>query len=321
MLNRRLLRIKAFKVLFSTWQDGPAALEPARKELLRSCEKTVDLYYFLLNVCGSLKQVASDKIEALRNKFHPTEEERNPNMKFVNNRFFAAVEENAELQKYCSRKGLLWGEYDIFIKKLYASITASDYYAEYMSSKDDSFEADCKFARRIFEEEFEDNSSLDAILEDLSIYWTDDVNYVLNNILYAIDSMVAVGALILPDVFIKDEDRDFALKLLEVSLVHYDEYFKLVCESLDNWDSDRLVSTDATLIVMGIAEAVAFPNIPAKVTINEYVEISKFYSTVNSRVFVNGLLDKIIQAKIASGEIVKTGRGLLDGGQRVSKEQ
>ena len=91
MLNRRLLRIKAFKVLFSTWQDGPAALEPARKELLRSCEKTVDLYYFLLNVCGSLKQVASDKIEALRNKFHPTEEERNPNMKFVNNRFFAAV--------------------------------------------------------------------------------------------------------------------------------------------------------------------------------------------------------------------------------------
>ena len=317
MLNRRLLRIKAFKVLYSTWQDGPAALEPARKELLLSCEKTLDLYYFLLNVCPSLRQLASDKIEALRNKFHPTEEERNPNMKFVNNRFFAAVENNVEFQKYCSRKGLLWGEYDIFVKKLFASITASDYYAEYMASAEDSFEADCKFARRIFEEEFEDNS----FLEDLSIFWTDDINYVLNIILYTLDNMIAGNPMVLPDVFIKDEDRDFVLKLLEVSLIHYDEYFKLVCDSLDNWDSDRLVSTDATLIVMGIAEAVAFENIPAKVTINEYVEISKFYSTVNSRVFVNGLLDKIIQAKIASGEIVKTGRGLLDGGQRVSKEQ
>lgn len=321
MLNRRLLRIKAFKVLFSTWQDGEAALEPARKELLLSCEKTLDLYYFLLNVCGSLKMVAYDKIEALRNKFHPTEAERNPNMKFVNNRFFKALEENAEFQKYCSRKGLVWGEYDIFIKKLLASVTASDYYKEYMESPEDSFKADCLLARRIFEEEFEDNESLEPILEDISLYWIDDVNYVLNNIIYAIDSMIAGKPLILPDVFIKEEDRDFVLKLLEVSLLHYDEYFQLVCKSLDNWDSDRLVSTDATLIVMGIAEAVAFPNIPAKVTINEYVEISKYYSTVNSRVFVNGLLDKIIQAKIASGEIVKTGRGLLDGSQRVSKEQ
>jgi N utilization substance protein B len=321
MLNRRLLRIKAFKVLFSTRQDGAAALEPARKELLRSCEKTVDLYYFLLNVCGSLKQVAYDKIEAARNKFHPSEAERNPNMKFVNNRFFAALEKNDEFQKYCSRNGLLWGEYDIFIKKLLASVTASDYYREYMDSPEDSFKADCMLARRIFEEEFEDNESLCPILEELSLYWIDDVNYVLNNILYSIDGMIEGKPLILPDVFIKDEDRDFVLKLLEVSLLHYDEYFQLVCESLDNWDSDRLVSTDATLIVMGIAEAVAFDNIPAKVTINEYVEISKYYSTVNSRVFVNGLLDKIIQAKIASGEIVKTGRGLLDGGQRVSKEQ
>ncbi|MBR5736230.1 MAG: transcription antitermination protein NusB [Bacteroidales bacterium] len=321
MLNRRLLRIKAFKVLFSTWQDGPAALEPARKELLRSCEKTLDLYYFLLNVCGSLRQVAFDKIEAARNKFHPTEEERNPNMKFVNNRFFAAVEDNAEFQKYCSRKGLLWGDYDIFVRKLFASVTASDYYKEYMESGTDSFKADCAFARRLFEEEFEDNASLEAILEDLSSYWIDDVNYVLNNILYSIDNMIAGRPLILPDVFIKDEDRDFVLKLLEVSLVHYDEYFQLVCNSLDNWDSDRLVSTDATLIVMGIAEAVWFDNIPTKVTINEYVEISKYYSTANSRMFVNGLLDKIIQAKVASGEIVKTGRGLLDGGQRVSKEQ
>ena len=321
MLNRRLLRIKAFKVLFSTRQDGAAAHEPARKELLLSCEKTVDLYYFLLNVCGSLKQVAYDKIEAARHKFHPTEAERNPNMKFVDNRFFAALEENAGFQKYCSRKGLVWGEYDIFVKKLLASVTASDYYREYMESPEDSFKADCMLARRIFEEEFEDNESLCPILEELSLYWIDDVNYVLNNILYSIDNMIDGRPLILPDVFIKDEDRDFVLKLLEVSLLHYDEYFQLVCDSLDNWDSDRLVSTDATLIVMGIAEAVAFDNIPAKVTINEDVEISKDSSTVNSRVFVNGLLDKIIQAKIASGEIVKTGRGLLDGGQRVSKEQ
>ena len=321
MLNRRLLRIKAFKVLFSNWQDGPEALEPAKKELLASCEKTLDLYYFLLNICGSLRQVAYDKIEAARSKFHPTDAERNPNLKFVNNRFFAEVENNAKFQKYCSRRGLTWGEFDIFVKRVFASVVSSDYYREYMESGSDSFTEDCKFVRHIFEEEFEDNESLEAILEDLSIFWVDDVNYVLNNILYAIDGMIEGRQLILPNVFIKEEDRDFVLKLLEVSLVHYDEYFKLVCDSLDNWDSDRLVSTDATLIVMGIAEATWFENIPAKVTINEYVEISKYYSTVNSRVFVNGLLDNIIQAKIASGEIVKTGRGLLDGGQRVTKEQ
>jgi len=321
MLNRRLLRIKAFKVLFSHWQDGPADLDIAEKELLHSCEATLDLYYFLLNVCGSLRRVAYDKIEAARNKFHPTEAERNPNLKFVNNRFFSAIENNARFQKYCSKKGLLWGEYDIFVRKLLASVTASDYYMEYMESEEDSFQADCAFARRLFEEEFEDNPSLDAILEDISLYWIDDVNYVLNNILYSIDGMSAGKALILPDVFIKDEDRDYVLKLLEVSLIHYGEYFELVRDNLANWDSDRLVSTDATLIVMGIAEAAAFENIPAKVTINEYVEISKYYSTVNSRVFVNGLLDKIIQEKVASGEIVKTGRGLLDGGQRVNKEQ
>lgn len=312
MLNRRLLRIKAFKVLFSTRQDGAAALEPARKELLLSCEKTVDLYYFLLNVCGSLKQVAYDKIEAARHKFHPTEAERNPNMKFVDNRFFAALEENAGFQKYCSRKGLVWGEYDIFVKKLLASVTASDYYREYMESPEDSFKADCMLARRIFEEEFEDNESLCPILEELSLYWIDDVNYVLNNILYSIDNMIDGRPLILPDVFIKDEDRDFVLKLLEVSLLHYDEYFQLVCDSLDNWDSDRLVSTDATLIVMGIAEAVAFDNIPAKVTINEYVEISKFYSTAESRRFVNGMLDKIAKQLTESGKLVKTGLGLVD---------
>lgn len=321
MLNRRLLRIKTFKVLFSAWPEGLDAYESVKKTLLLSCDKTVDLYYFLLNICGSLQSLALEKIGAAKNKYNPTKEELNPNLKFVNNKFFKFLSENADFQKYCQRKGLTWGEYDIFVKKMYASIVASDYYAEYMASDDDSIKAEYSFAMRIFEEEFEDNEMLESILEDLSVYWIDDVNYVLNNILYCIDGMIHGKEFVAPKTFIKDEDKFFTLNLLKLSLEHYKEYFDYICEQLQNWDSDRIVSTDATLIVMGLVEAIYFTNIPIKVTINEYVEISKFYSTDNSHTFINGMLDKIIQEKFTSGTIVKSGRGLLDGGQRVSKSK
>lgn len=115
-----------------------------------------------------------------------------------------------------------------------------------------------------------------------------------------------------PSTFLKEDDKEFALRLFSESAAHYDEYFELISQHLDNWKSDRIVTTDATLIVMGLTEAVTFPTIPVKVTINEYVEISKYYSTPNSRIFVNGILDKLIQEKIASGEIVKLGRGLVE---------
>ena len=313
MLNRRLIRIKSFKVLYAAVGSGSNSLESAQKELLMSCEKTRELFYFLLNITGAIVNVAEDRIEAGLKKFHPSAQEANPNRKFVNNKYIEILLNDAEFGKFCRKRALNWGEYDVFVKKIYNSIISSDYYAAYMASDTNSFEEDCDLIKSIFEEEFEDNDGLSAILEEMSLYWIDDVAYTINIILNNIELTKKIHKIPHPNVFFKEEDKDYGIKLLGESLINYDEYMSLISKNVSNWDSERLVSTDATLIVMGIAEATYFPNIPIKVTINEYVEISKFYSTPNSRIFVNGLLDKIIQKKIASGEIVKTGRGLLNG--------
>ncbi|MCF0177107.1 MAG: transcription antitermination protein NusB, partial [Bacteroidales bacterium] len=177
----------------------------------------------------------------------------------------------------------------------------------------DSLKCDLNFIRRMYEEEFEDNEALMAILEDMSSWWVDDVEYVVNVINRGVEGYISSSAISHPDLFIKDDDREYALRLLEASLINFDEYFQLVTDNLANWDSDRLVATDAALIVMGLAEAVTFSSIPVKVSINEYVELAKHFGTPNSRQFVNGLLDKLIQTKLASGEIVKSGRGLYEG--------
>ena len=312
MLNRRLIRIKAFKSLFAFENSGSEHPEAAVKDLIKSCDKTQELYCFLLNIAGPLVDVAREKIESGLHKFHPTEEEANPNLKFINNSFTALVEADPELGRFCSKKGLKWQEHDVFLKKVFASISSSDYYVAYMNSGKSSFEEDCELWKHIYEAEFEDNDMLDQILEDMSVMWIDDVAFVLNVIIRNMDEIKRTHSVVRPDTFQKEEDRVFAERLLEESIAGYDEYSALIADNLSNWDSDRLVATDMALIVMGVAEAVTFPSIPVKVTINEYVEISKYYSTPNSRVFVNGMLDKLIQDKLASGEITKMGRGLED---------
>lgn len=308
-----MIRIKAFKTLFAFENSGAEKPENALKELLKSCEKSRELYFFLLNITGPIVNVASERIDAGLRKFHPTEAEANPNYKFVNNRFAALLSDDCEFGKFCLHNRLGWGDYDVFVKKVFASIQASDYYNEYMNSGKDSFEEDCLLWRRIFEEEFEDNDMLEQILEDLSVMWLDDVDYVLNVIIRGIDTTSRSHALVIPDTFQKEDDKAFARNLLTESIEGYEEYSSLIFGNLSNWEPDRLVSTDIALIVMGLAEAVTFSSIPLKVTINEYVEISKFYSTPNSRVFVNGMLDKLIHEKVESGEIKKIGRGLEDG--------
>lgn len=312
MLNRRLIRIKTFKILYSAVASGNDSLDAMEKELMLSCEKTRDLYFSLLGICGRMASIAEEKIAAARNKFRPTDEEKNPNMKFLENGFLKYLESSGELASMIEKRGVNWTDQDVFLRKTYASMTSSDYYAEYMSAGESSMEADCKFFRRFFEEEFEDNELLEDILEDISVYWVDDIDYVLNVILHDIDELAAGRAIKVPSVFIKDEDRTYAKRLLEASFLGYDRYRDIIAKNVEKWSSDRFVSTDVALIVMGLAEAETFDTIPVKVTINEYVEISKYYSTSNSRVFVNGLLDKLIQKGLREGVILKNGRGLFE---------
>ena len=312
MLSRRLIRIKAFKTLFAYEGSGSDSVKAAQSMLIESCEKTRDLYYFLLNISQSLVNVAEERIAAGLRKFHPTEAEAHPNLKFVQNRFAKLLSDDPEFGRICQKRGLVWGEYEPFVRHVYNSIITKDYYQDYMASGADSFEEDCRLFSCIFQDEFEDNEELASILEDLSLLWIDDVAYVLNAIIAGIAETARRQRIVHPTTFLKEDDKEFAVRLLTESIVHYDEYFALLSEHLDNWKSDRVVATDAALIVMGVTEAVEFPTIPVKVTINEYVEIAKYYSTPNSRIFVNGILDRIIQEKVREGEVVKQGRGLFE---------
>lgn len=311
MLSRRLIRVKVFKILFSKVASGSDSVQAAEKELITSCEKTLDLYCFMLCLPVALRKVAEAKIEAGLKKFHPTPQEANPNRKFVENKFIQLIDEDLKFLKLCNAKGLNWSEYESFVKKLYMTISTREYFREYMESGQSSMKEDVALFRKIYEEEFEDNAVLEDILEDSNIYWMDDLAYVINVILKNMSSFEKKERVLVPDVFLKEDDREYAIKLLTKSLVNYDEYTEIISGYVPNWDLERLVATDLTLIVMGIAEAVTFESIPVKVTINEFVDISKYYSTPNSKVFVNGLLDKILQQMLKEGKIVKSGRGLV----------
>ena len=311
MISRRLIRIKAFKTLYACEASEMTDVDAAQKNLVASCDKVKELYYFLLNISSSLVEVAQDRIDAGLSKFHPTPEEANPNYKFVRNKFSQMLSDDPEFGRFCQKHALGWNEYDVFVRKVYNSMITKEYYQNYMASADDSFEADCNLFSCIFQDEFEDDEDLAAILEEKSLLWIDDLAYALNVIIANIETTKSRKKLVHPSTFLKEEDREYAQRLVGDALIRYPEYFEEISSKLSNWNDDRLVPTDAALIVLGITEAVSFPTIPVKVTINEYVEIAKYYSTPNSRIFVNGILDKIIQEKLSSGEISKQGRGLL----------
>lgn len=290
-------------------QESPS-LDNMKKELRFSCDKTQELYWFLLSICKSLVNVARERIEAGKRKFKATQEEVNPNYRFVNNSFVQLLSQDEEMAKFCRKRGLVWTDYDYVVKRIFRSISASDYYKEYMAASENSFERDCDLFVDIFSNEFEDNEELAGIIEERSIYWLDDITFVLDEIIRNIGTIRSTQRNVTPVQ--KKEDIQYALTLLEESFLRYQEYSALIGENIVNWDIDRLVSTDRTIIIMGITEAVVFETIPVKVTINEYVEISKYFGTPNSRIFVNGILDTIILKKLNEGEILKKGRGLKD---------
>ncbi len=311
MINRRLIRVKVFKTLFGRVSAEAFSLTGAQSELILSCEKSLELYYFILSLPVALKKIAYSKIETGLKKFHPTEEEKNPNMRFVENRAIQILENDKELNEFCEKRGLNWNEHQSLVKKILASVSNSDYYSEYMENGDSSFESDLSFLIKIFEEELEENDELHAILEDISLYWIDDLEYIINVITKRLSTLKPGSGIKHPSLFLKDDDREYSIKLLEKSMLNYSNYVELMSGYLQNWDKERLATTDTALIVMGIAEAVEFHDIPVKVTINEYVELSKYFSTPNSKVFVNGILDKVIVGLTAEGKIEKRGRGLV----------
>lgn len=300
MLNRRILRIKAFKAIYSYAENQSMSLKDVESQLEMSCEATRDLYLFLLSVAGPLTSEAGERMEAARAKFNPTEEERNPNCKFVENSITPLLAGDPDFSKIVSKKKLSWEQYDVLLRHLYDNIRSRDYFKEYMSVPERSLKADAALWSDIFANEFEDNAELEEILEDLSIWWNDDLAYALNWCCRTMEDLGKGLRWNLPPLYMSEiqhsaeNDHAFVAGIVRKAVSGFGNYYETIASMTPKWDKSRICFTDLALIIAGIAEHDAFPNIPAKVTINEFVEISKYYSTPESRAFVNGLLDKLI---------------------------
>ena len=319
MLNRRILRIKAFKVLYGSVLADNMSLSQAEAQLELSCEAARDLYIYMLGIVSPLTNIAKERIEAAKLKFNPSEEERNPNMKFAENALAALLDGDVDFQKIFSKKKYDWSQYDIVLKKIYSSIAEKEYFKAYMASQERSLADDCNLFVKIFEEEFVDCEELESLLEEKSIHWNDDLAYSLTWCCKTLKELAKGGNWSLLPLYQSEllsgdgveSDKYFVRKLLQASFAGYEKYSAMVAESVTGWEKERLFSTDVILIAMGLAEIVTFPTIPVKVSINEYVELSKFFGTPKSRSFVNGLLDRLVQSLVNEGKVSKEGKGLL----------
>jgi len=299
MLNRRILRIKAFKELFAIEMLPESSLATAQKELDTAIESTRDLYLMMLAVISPLTQVAVDRFAQLALKVNKTPEEQNPNMKFAHNALASLFDTDPDFLKAVKKRNIDWGPYLLILQKIYASIQEKDYFQTYLQKAGTSLKEDCALFIKIFEEEFVGREDVDTALEGLSIYWNDDLPYALTCCCKTLEKLGKGGMWELPELYLSATNKDladdyaFVHKLLQMAYVNYGAYSQAVFEIVPNWDKDRLVATDMAIIVTALAEIVYFSDIPVKVSINEYVEISKYFGTAKSSTFVNGILDTL----------------------------
>lgn len=302
MLNRRILRIKAFKTIYCYAENHGMTLREAEALLDISCESTRDLYLFLLAMAGPLTEEARSRIESARAKFNPTEEELHPNLKFTENRIAPLLAQDPDFTKLVGKKKFAWDQYDVLLRRLYERIRGRKYFRDYLESGESSVEEDARLWCRIYERELEDSPGLADILEDLSIHWNDDLGYALGWCCRTLRALGQGESWRLPPLYQSDlpgneameSDRRFVMNLLRTAFANYDDFCAQVAELTPKWTRDRLCVTDLCLIACGMAEARMAPEVSPRIIINEYVEISKYYSTPESSGFVNGLLDKLI---------------------------
>ena len=313
MITRRIIRIKILQIIFSYLFSEGKTIDQSEKELFFSIGKFYDLYHKMLYVIVDLRRYAENKIEIARNKKAPTYEDLHPNTKFIENQVIRQVEENEELKRYVNSKKLGWSQKKDFLKDLYSRLVESDLFRQYMDNPDRSYEEDKTMVIQIYSHFLADYDLLYQQLEEQSVYWNDEVDQIISMIIKTLKYLKAdqkTGKLIFP-LFKKEEDKDFARKLLQKTIMRYPEFDDLIKENSENWDLERIAVMDILIMKMAITEMIEFPSIPTKVTLDEYIEISKFYSTDKSNIFINGILDKVITQLKAENRIQKQGRGLI----------
>jgi N utilization substance protein B len=306
MINRELIRIKVVQLTYAYYQNGIKNIETAEKELFYSLSKAYDLYIYLLALIVGITREARRHLEVAQAKAQ-REGGADPSQKFVYNRFALQLESNKMLNDFLESQKRNWDDDPEFLKKIYMQITESQIYKDYMDSDDDDYQADREVWRKLYRALIQDNADLDALLEEKSLYWNDDKEIVDTFVLKTIKRFEETNRStqeLLPE-YDSEEDKDFARRLFRSTIMNADEYQHYMSEASRNWDFSRLAYMDIVIMQIAIAEMLTFPSIPVSVTINEYVEISKLYSTPRSASYINGMLDAIARHLIATKRLLK----------------
>ena len=296
MINRILIRIKVLQIVYSYYQNGNNDLKVAENELLFSLKKSYDLYHYFLLLIVDVTNLQRRILDARKNKYMPTEAELNPNTRLVDNRFTAQIAENEALRKYVAEQGLSWDNDGDFIKMVLDMILSSEQYGEYLNNENDSYETDKEFWRIVFKKLICGNEAIDDYLQDKSIYWNDDISIVETFTLKTIKQFEkAAGSKqkLLP-MFKDLEDQSFAIKLFRQSLMKGSEFRERINKHMKNWETERIANMDLIIMQVALAEIMTFPTIPINVTLNEYIDTAKYYSTPKSGTCINGILDSVV---------------------------
>jgi len=300
-------------VLYAYYSSEEKSISNTEKQLFFTINKSYDLYHYLMSLVAEIADYAEKRIEIRKNKHHPTEEDLNPNTKFITNQVIQQLRNNNQLIKYLEIKKLTWVDHPELIKELYLLMIESEEYKNYMSDKTRSYLDDRKFIEKLFNKVILLAEDLYIVLEEQSIFWNDDVEFVISMIVKTIkrfNELTDTDHNLMP-LFKDQEDRDFTKDLIRKAIVNHNELRDLVKEHSKNWDMERIAFMDILIMQLAISEFLYFPSIPTKVSMNEYIELSKFYSTEKSRNFINGILDKTLKDLKKSEKINKTGRGLI----------
>lgn len=316
MLNRRYLRIKAMQSVYSFFQSEDADLAAGEKDLLRSIDRTYDLYLTALVFPCELADLAANKQEIGRNKMLPTKEDLNPNTKFLDNRLIAKIRNSGSVQRAVNAHRIGWQSDQAIelIRKTWEAIKNWDAYKVYMASGESSWQEDADFVTDIFRKHVGDSDIFEQYIEEMSLHWPGDMNMaVAPALIKTCESITEEGDIELAPLY-KDpeDDKKFVLELYRKTVLDNEASSALIGDKTKNWEVDRIAVMDVILMQMAITELKSFPSIPVKVTLNEYIEISKTYSTPKSRQFINGILDKLVADFREQGLIQKTGRGLME---------
>lgn len=313
MLNRRHLRVKVLQALYAYYQTTDADPTVSEKELFKAVDRIYELYVYLLMSFGELHRQAEHRIEENKKKMRPTEEDLHPNRKFVDNKIVGILMESEELRRLSESLKVNWigDEKQELFRKMYIEMRESETYFEYMNNDLTGFDEDKAFAVALFKSDIANFPLLYSFFEEMSIHWLDDIDLACSMVLKTIKSFEEGGKNELLPLYKDEEDeRLFIRQLLRRTIEMNDENERLIDELTSNWELDRIARMDVILMKMAITELQIFKNIPTKVTLNEYIEISKFYSTPKSNGFINGVLDKAINRLESNGMIQKMGRGL-----------